>query len=351
MMIHALLSLMLGAGPAAPAKDKKSDPILQDTWTIVTIEQDGIKEPRKKKQPRPDRVLIFQKDAFEVKHDGKVVKSGGYRIDTSKTPMTIDLVVEEGEGKGTTLLGIFEIDKENLKLCLDMKGKNRPAAFQTFPNTGHDLVSAQRERKAGVDPKDASVVFDKPWQMGSGFIAYNGKVYDKASLCIDPKTNLVLPKNAAIVERHDKVDEVQIFMEKRSSIHAHFVRGESVLDYRDRLGCAVKLEKGRLYIGTFGEFGFLEGSVGMKLVIVVPKNAEVELHEGLSGGYGGRGGSDRPANAINPTREDPRPPLTKTKKGPPACWLAPTMENGWHTIPTRPDVDRRVAGEAKKNRD
>src|ERR1043165_1396316 len=343
MFSHALLALAICA---SPVQDKKSNATIQDTWNIAIVEQDGVKEPRKK--PRPARVITFQKDGFELKEDGRVVESGGYKIDASKSPITIDLAIEEGEWKGKTLPGIIDIKGDALQLCLDLNGKNRPGKFETAPNSGHFLAMAQRGRQAGVDPKDASIVYDKPWEMGSGFKAYNGKIYDKTILCINPKDTLVLPKNA-IVERHDKADEVLIFMEKRADIRAHFPRPFSVVDQRDRLGCAAKLEKGLVLIGTFGEYSFLEGSVKMKLLIVAPKNAVIEFREGLSSAYGGRGGSDRPANAINPTRDDPKPTLSKTKEGMPACWLAPTAEDGWHAIPASADVDRRVAKVAKKD--
>ena len=41
--------------------------------------------------------------------------------------------------------------------------------------------------KAGIDPRDASIVYDQPHQMNSGFKAYNGIAYDKAALCVGPK--------------------------------------------------------------------------------------------------------------------------------------------------------------------
>src|SRR5205823_1812421 len=142
---------------------------------------------------------------------------------------------------------------------------------------------------------------------------------------------------------------VLIYMEKRAVIRAHLVRSVSIADHRKTMGCAVKLEKGALLIGTFGEFGFLEGATSMKLVVLVPAKVEVERRAGLIGGYGGRAGTERPPEMINPTREDPKPALTKSKKGTPECWLPPTVEDGWHEIPAVADVERRAAkGEKEK---
>jgi hypothetical protein len=109
------------------------------------------------------------------------------------------------------------------------------------------------------------------------------------------------------------------------------------------LGCAVKLDKGALLIGTFGDFGFMEGSVSMKLLALVPQGIEVEQREGLIGGYGGRAGATRPRTAINPARGEPKPALTKSVNGTPPRWLPPTVDDGWHEIPALPDVGRRAS--------
>jgi hypothetical protein len=69
----------------------------------------------------------------------------------------------------------------------------------------------------------------------------------------------------------------------------------------------------------------------------------VDYRAGLIGGYVGRSGSERPKDAINPTRDDPTPPLTKTKEGRPDVWLPPSVEDGWHAIPAVPDIGRRVS--------
>src|SRR5262249_16660079 len=151
--------------------------------------------------------------------------------------------------------------------------------------------------KAGIDPKDASVVYDEPWQMGSGFKAYNGKAYDVAALQVEPKRKVVVPDQATVVERHDQAGVLLVYMEKRASIRAHFTRSVSIADYRKAMGCAVKLEQGALLIGTFGEFGFLEGATSMKLLVLVPPQVEVERRVGLIGGYGGRAGSERDPKA------------------------------------------------------
>jgi len=193
----------------------------------------------------------------------------------------------------------------------------------------------------GIDPKDPSVVYDKPFRTVSGRFNYNGKAYDRASLWIDPKTKLVLPDAHTEVIRNDDANAVVISMEKRMTHYSH--GGDDywpISKHRSRLGCAVKLEKGNLMIGTFGEYSYLEGSESLRLVIQVPANVEVIRRAGLIGGMGGRAGSERPPELINPARGEPKPALTKTKESRPEFWLPPQVEDGWHEIPAVADRER-----------
>jgi uncharacterized protein (TIGR03067 family) len=347
-LLCACAALLSAVSQEKPDPAKKEAELLQDAWNFVLVERGGVKQPRQKRG-EDYQVITFKGDKFTVKRGDTVLQAGTQKFDPGKTPKTVDLTVTEGEGKGTVQLGIYELSGDSLKVCLDPEGKKRPGEFQSTAESGYFLATLQRERQAGVDPKDASVVYDAPWRMNSGFKAYNGKAYDVAALHVGPKQKVVVPDKGTVVERHDQADVLLVYAEKRANIRAHFVRSVSIADYRKAMGCAVKLDDGALLIGTFGEFGFLEGAVSMRLLVVAPRKLEVETRAGLIGGYGGRAGADRPAGAINPTRDDPKPALTKSKEGTPPRWLPPAAEDGWHEIPAVADTERRVAkGEKKK---
>jgi uncharacterized protein (TIGR03067 family) len=342
----ALLSAV-AQDKADPAKNDQE--MLQGTWNFVSVEQDGSKQPRRKRG-EDIQTITFKGDKFEVKRGSKVIQAGTQRLDPSKNPKTIDANVTEGEGKGTIQPGIYELQGDTLTACFDPQGKKRPTEFKTTAGSGYSLTVMQREREPGIDPKDASIVYDRLHQMNSGFKVYNGRAYDKAALSVEPKVKVVLPDKATEVGQHDQADVLLIYMEKRLDFHFHVSRSVSIADHRKTMGCAVKLEKGALLIGTFGERAFLEGACSMKLLVLVPPKVEVVRRVGLTGGYGGRAGADRAPEQINPTREDPKPALTKSKKGPPECWLPPTVEDGWHEIPAVADVERRVSKGGKEER-
>src|SRR5262249_7570631 len=136
--------------------------------------------------------------------------------------------------------------------------------------------SAPGEKKKGIDPDDPSVVYDEPFVMNSGKKTYNGKAYERTGLWIDPKTTLVLPDKETEVIRVEEENAVLVFLEKWMSHKSH--RRESwwpIAAGRSKMGCAVKLEKGELLIGTFGEYCYLEGSNSIRLVVHVPAKVKV----------------------------------------------------------------------------
>jgi hypothetical protein len=182
--------------------------------------------------------------------------------------------------------------------------------------------------KAKVASKDdPSIVFSEPF---AGFKNYNGKAYDKASLCIEPNATLVIPDKATTVEKQGQGNLVVIYMEKEMSFAGDTV-DHSIVDVRRKMGCAVKLEKGSLTIGSFGEYFFKEGAAQMKLHVLVPPNVHLIRQSGLIG------------EIDSQKRVGQRPNLTEKGKNSPECWLPPTAEDGWHAIPSVADPDHRAS--------
>lgn len=203
-----------------------------------------------------------------------------------------------------------------------------------------------RDYRQGPDPADPSVVYDEPFIMVSGYKTYNGAAFDKCKLCLDKNVKLVLPDSATKVIYDSEPNELVLYMEKGASHGSHHSESNwPIPKARKNMGCAVKSEKGCLLIGTFGEFSYMEGAEYMKLVVHVPKDAEVERRPGLIGGRGGRSGSERLPGSINPGPGEAKPLLTEKKTEQSACWLAPSKEDGWHEIPVEPDLERNAARE------
>src|SRR5215471_4737190 len=78
---------------------------IQGTWKFTSHVMDG-KSASKEELAKME--ITFTGDKFAVREDGKAVQAGTHKFDPSKKPGQVDAAVAEGEGKGSTMLGIYE---------------------------------------------------------------------------------------------------------------------------------------------------------------------------------------------------------------------------------------------------
>ena len=130
MFGRIVVALFAVAGFAVAAEDKP-DTVeavykkLQGTWTFESQEMGGMKVPADELKKRS---LVFEGDKFAVKEGDKVLQAGTHKPDPAKK--TVDATVTEGMGKGTVMLGLYELDGDTLKVCFDATGKARPTEFK-----------------------------------------------------------------------------------------------------------------------------------------------------------------------------------------------------------------------------
>ncbi len=149
MKTRCLAVLAVGLLLAADAKDTKKKDLdkLQGTWTASAIEYNGekvlgdlVKELK----------VVVKDDTLTVKgEDPEVTKYGKatLKIDPATTPKVVDVSITGGDEKGTTFEAIYEVDKDEWKLCLKPFGKERPAKFESKADSGDVLIVFQREKK------------------------------------------------------------------------------------------------------------------------------------------------------------------------------------------------------------
>jgi len=128
---------------AADAKDdaiKKEMDRLQGTWKVVK----AIKERDEKSAEELKKMQVV------IVGNKMTVKSGDsddttpFTIDPSKKPASIDLTIEQAK---PTIQGIYELDKDTLKICVGLEGNKRPTEFKSAANSGTSLLILQREKK------------------------------------------------------------------------------------------------------------------------------------------------------------------------------------------------------------
>jgi uncharacterized protein (TIGR03067 family) len=118
-----------------PAANQKGS--LEGTWTVVSAERDG-----KAMEEAKDSTLTFSGKMLTIKGSMGEQK-GTFTTDATKSPMTIDIKPEEGE---QMVQGIYQVEKDELKLCFARRGAERPKEFSgKMPEMV--LVVAKREKK------------------------------------------------------------------------------------------------------------------------------------------------------------------------------------------------------------
>jgi uncharacterized protein (TIGR03067 family) len=120
---------------------------IQGTWRLESLE-DGKKKagPGLKK-----RTFFVGGGVFLVQEGDKIVQAGTLRLAPSKAPKGVDAVVRKGPHEGTTMLGIYELKGDRLRVCFDTEGDHRPKEFAAKPGSALFVAVYQRARPAGED--------------------------------------------------------------------------------------------------------------------------------------------------------------------------------------------------------
>jgi uncharacterized protein (TIGR03067 family) len=145
MMLSTVIAGSLAAVVAMSAghEDITDRGRLQGTWRPVTAELGG--------QPFPEEVrksitLVVSGDEYLVTV-GAQPDRGTVFLTTTSFPKAMDIAGVEGPNKGRTLHAIYDVDGDTLRVCYDLSGAGRPAAFTSAAGTQLFLVVYNRVRQ------------------------------------------------------------------------------------------------------------------------------------------------------------------------------------------------------------
>ena len=143
-LIATIFALLVGADK--PKQDPAVNELekLQGTWNFVTLEVDGMKLPEAMLKGSSN--IVIKGDTFKT-ITGGVIYEANIRIDAAKNPKTIDFIFTDGPEKGKTSLGIYEVDGDDLKICLGLSRKYRPAQFATTQGSRNALETLKRVKQ------------------------------------------------------------------------------------------------------------------------------------------------------------------------------------------------------------
>ena len=116
------LSLMLVTGQAAQDDVKKELDKIQGNWAVTMFNGEAV-------PAEAQAYLTFKGDKYEQWTGGSVDERGSIKIDPKTKPMSIDLVITEGNDAGKTQPGVYELTDDTLSVGLAIPGNTtRPSA-------------------------------------------------------------------------------------------------------------------------------------------------------------------------------------------------------------------------------
>ena len=109
----------------------------------------------------------------------------------------------------------------------------------------------------------------------------NGVAYDKGFVPLAGASVLELPTDAMVLS--GVAGDIAVFMGKDLSFYGHPPARMNPCTARRSMGCAVRRVGDVLTMGTFGEWGSIEGGAGVALVVRVPESVTIRFRATLSG--------------------------------------------------------------------
>ena len=122
--IFALSLMFVIPGQGAQDDTKKELEKLQGRWAIATFNGQDVPSDAQ-------AFLVFTGDKYEQVNNGSVDERGTIKIDPKTKPMSIDLIITEGNDAGKTQPGVYELaDSTTLSIGLALPGNTtRPSAI------------------------------------------------------------------------------------------------------------------------------------------------------------------------------------------------------------------------------
>jgi uncharacterized protein (TIGR03067 family) len=136
-----------GAAPAKPGgkegdKGPNDKDKLQGTWVGVEAERGGKNAGAEEIK---DLKITVRGDRITLGGRGAGNREYAFKLDPTQKPKTIDMTGQDGPEQGKTFRGIYSLEGDTLKLCLDDPDKERPTEFATKAGTTSLLAVLRRQ--------------------------------------------------------------------------------------------------------------------------------------------------------------------------------------------------------------
>jgi uncharacterized protein (TIGR03067 family) len=132
---------MLAVGASGQEKGKADKDKIEGAWSPVALEREGVKAPQ---DSFKNLKVTFADGKVKITGTGNdKVTDISYTLDPTKKPKEIDFT---DFTKGGDAKGIYELDGDNLKMCVD-DTPTRPTDFTTQAGSSRKLFVLKRDKK------------------------------------------------------------------------------------------------------------------------------------------------------------------------------------------------------------
>jgi uncharacterized protein (TIGR03067 family) len=132
------------AGDAARTETVKAElKRFEGTWSYASFIVEG--KPMTDEELKDFR-LILSSDRFTITSSGDPVR-GTYAVDPTRNPKTLDVTFGDGPDAGKTVKGIYELDGDSCKVCINLGDQLRPTEFASKAGSGLALEQLKRVKK------------------------------------------------------------------------------------------------------------------------------------------------------------------------------------------------------------
>lgn len=123
------------------AAEKEALKQLNGEWSVAAMEIAGQKLPAEALKA----IKLINKDGeYTVKAESD--DKGTVTVDAEKSPKQMTIKGLEGPNKGKTILAIYELSGDELKVCYDLDGAEFPKEFKTEPGKKRMLATYKRTK-------------------------------------------------------------------------------------------------------------------------------------------------------------------------------------------------------------
>lgn len=143
LLLCVAFCLIPALAVAQKSSPKTTEKVLQGTWQAIDAEGNGERLGDDKIK---ETQIVIASNTLGIKPDGEGRKTT-FTVDSSKTPGTINLIPLDGGRKGTIVPGIYSMQDGQLKICINIWGKDptrRPTEFKTQQGDGCVFVTLKR---------------------------------------------------------------------------------------------------------------------------------------------------------------------------------------------------------------